>query len=85
MGFDPTVCGSEDRRDILTTLRTLFNWLSPVRLYNFWVFGFEIIVLLSLLDVVLLKLFVGPVAMFWLYLETVYTFSFTVYSFLSMP
>ena len=23
MGFDPTVCGSEDRRDVLTTLRTL--------------------------------------------------------------
>lgn len=36
MGFDPMTCGSEDRRDILTTLRTLlfFWYLSYWQLYN---------------------------------------------------
>ncbi len=34
MGFDPTICGSEDRRDILTTLRTLLCCLFVLELYN---------------------------------------------------
>jgi hypothetical protein len=32
MGFDPTTCGSEDRRDILTTLRAQVRFVetSPI-------------------------------------------------------
>jgi hypothetical protein len=62
VGFDPMTCGSEDRRDILTTLRTLlFFCILPRQLYNLsWLVDVEYawsrwFILLSLLLVFLLK------------------------------
>ena len=34
VGFDPMTCGSEDRRDILTTLRTPLGCIKSAQLYN---------------------------------------------------
>ena len=41
MGFDPTICGSEDRRDVLTTLRALY-FVYLKGLYNLSLFKLAI-------------------------------------------
>ena len=79
VGFDPMTCGSEDRRDILTTLRTLliFVWyVSCWQLYNLLRFNF--------IEFIWLHRFVGRFTILLLFddslsrelmlLETVYSF-----------
>jgi hypothetical protein len=34
MGFDPMICGSEDRRDILATLRALSGFFGSTTIYQ---------------------------------------------------
>jgi hypothetical protein len=40
-GFDPSTCGSEDRRDILTTLRAL-----PRDVFRIWSISIELLILI---------------------------------------